>query len=225
MSTTSILIIAHAPLAHALRACALHVFADCADSVAALDILPHQPPEESLAQARTMLDQLGADSTLLLTDLFRSTPSHMPPPLHPGPARGRGRALPPGGRGHPADAAARRELPLRASRCGGHPRCRGWRARDHAGGRQRTAEPEQPLPTSSRHEPPSAINWACTPAHRPSSPSWPAVFPATFSCAVARAASTPKPSWAGVGWPPVRAPKSKAKPAASASRRGCRPCW
>src|SRR6218665_3811150 len=140
MSTTSILIIAHAPLAHALRACALHVFADCADSVAALDILPHQPPEESLAQARTMLDQLGADSTLVLTDLSGATPCNIAQRLVDG-LRSR---LVAGG--HPADAAARRELPLRASRCGGHPRCRGWRARDHAGGRQRTAEPEPPLP-------------------------------------------------------------------------------
>jgi PTS system mannose-specific IIA component len=30
----SILIIAHAPLAHALRACALHVFPECGVSVA-----------------------------------------------------------------------------------------------------------------------------------------------------------------------------------------------
>ena len=73
MSSTSILIIAHAPLAHALRECALHVFADCADSVAALDVPPHQPPEESLAQARILLDRLGPDSTLVLTDVFGAT--------------------------------------------------------------------------------------------------------------------------------------------------------
>ena len=63
MSTTSILLIAHAPLAHALRECALHVFPDCGSSVAALDVPPNQPPEESLAQARILLDQLGTDST------------------------------------------------------------------------------------------------------------------------------------------------------------------
>ena len=34
----SILIIAHAPLANALRQCALHVFPDCAGGVAALDV-------------------------------------------------------------------------------------------------------------------------------------------------------------------------------------------
>ena len=77
MSSTSILIIAHAPLAHALRECALHVFSDCADSVAALDVPPHQPPEESLAQARILLDRLGPDSTLVLTDVFGATPCNV----------------------------------------------------------------------------------------------------------------------------------------------------
>ena len=75
MSPTSILIIAHAPLAHALRECALHVFADCGSSVAALDVQPNQPPEESLAQARIMLDQLGTDTTLVLTDVFGANPA------------------------------------------------------------------------------------------------------------------------------------------------------
>ena len=77
MSPTSILIIAHAPLAHALRECALHVFADCGSSVAALDVQPNQPPEESLAQARIMLDQLGTDTTLVLTDVFGATPCNV----------------------------------------------------------------------------------------------------------------------------------------------------
>ena len=77
MSPISILIIAHAPLAHALRECALHVFADCGDSVAALDVQPNVPPEESLAQARIMLDQLGTDATLVLTDVFGATPCNV----------------------------------------------------------------------------------------------------------------------------------------------------
>lgn len=75
--TTSILLIAHAPLAHALRECALHVFPDCGDSVAALDVQPNQPPDESLAQARILLEQLGADSTLVLTDVFGATPCNI----------------------------------------------------------------------------------------------------------------------------------------------------
>lgn len=75
--STSILLIAHAPLAHALRECALHVFADCGDSVAALDVQPNEPPEDTLAQARILLEQLGADSTLVLTDVFGATPCNV----------------------------------------------------------------------------------------------------------------------------------------------------
>lgn len=76
-STTSILLIAHAPLARALRECALHVFPDCGDSLAALDVPPNQPPEESLAQARILLEQLGTDSTLVITDVFGATPCNV----------------------------------------------------------------------------------------------------------------------------------------------------
>ncbi|WP_026437407.1 PTS sugar transporter subunit IIA [Acidovorax sp. JHL-9] len=75
--STSILIIAHAPLAHALRECALHVFADCGDSVVALDVQPNAAPEASLAQARRLLEQLGPHSTLVLTDLFGATPCNI----------------------------------------------------------------------------------------------------------------------------------------------------
>ena len=75
--TTGILLIAHAPLAHALRECALHVFPDCEGSVAALDVQPNQPPEESLAQARILLEQLGTASTLVLTDVFGATPCNV----------------------------------------------------------------------------------------------------------------------------------------------------
>ncbi|ART46954.1 PTS sugar transporter subunit IIA [Acidovorax carolinensis] len=75
--STSILIIAHAPLAHALRECALHVFADCGDSVAAMDVQPNAAPEVSLAQARSLLEQLGTHSTLVLTDLFGATPCNI----------------------------------------------------------------------------------------------------------------------------------------------------
>ena len=76
-STTSILIIAHAPLAHALRECALHVFPDCAGSVAAMDVPPNEPPEATLAQAHILLEQLGTDSTLVLTDVFGATPCNV----------------------------------------------------------------------------------------------------------------------------------------------------
>ena len=72
-----IFIIAHAPLASAFRAGALHVFPDTASMLAALDVQPHMPPEETLAQARIMLDQLGTSHALILTDIFGATPCNV----------------------------------------------------------------------------------------------------------------------------------------------------
>lgn len=75
--STNIFIIAHAPLAHALRECALHVFADCGSAVLALDVQPHVPPEESLALAQTLLRRFGTEPTLILTDVFGATPCNI----------------------------------------------------------------------------------------------------------------------------------------------------
>jgi mannose PTS system EIIA component len=77
----AILIIAHAPLAHALRQCALHVFPDCGAHVAAIDVQPNLPPEETLSMARIAMDQLaksgGVKGVLVLTDIFGATPSNV----------------------------------------------------------------------------------------------------------------------------------------------------
>ncbi|MBK5205103.1 MAG: PTS fructose transporter subunit IIA [Polaromonas sp.] len=72
-----IFIIAHAPLATALRQCVLHVFPDSAAGVVALDVQPDMPPEETLAQARIMLEQLGTSHTLVLADVFGATPCNV----------------------------------------------------------------------------------------------------------------------------------------------------
>ncbi|NML86668.1 PTS fructose transporter subunit IIA [Polaromonas sp.] len=72
-----IFIIAHAPLASAFRQCVSHVFPDQAVGVAALDVQPNMPPEETLAQARIMLAQLGMPQTLVLTDIFGATPCNV----------------------------------------------------------------------------------------------------------------------------------------------------
>ncbi len=77
----AILIIAHAPLAHALRECALHVFPDCGAHVAAIDVQPNQPPEETLAAARVAIEQLNGSSpiegVLVLADIFGATPCNV----------------------------------------------------------------------------------------------------------------------------------------------------
>lgn len=75
--TTRIFLIAHAPLAHALRECALHVFADSADSLLALDVLPHAAPGDTLAQAQRLLADAPDMPTLVLTDLFGATPCNI----------------------------------------------------------------------------------------------------------------------------------------------------
>jgi PTS system ascorbate-specific IIA component len=72
-----IFIIAHAPLASALRQCVLHVFPDAVDAVTALDVQPNMPPEETLAQARTMMRQSAAPQALVVTDVFGATPCNV----------------------------------------------------------------------------------------------------------------------------------------------------
>ena len=72
-----IFIIAHAPLASALRQCVLHVFPDSAASLVALDVQPNMPPDETLAQARIMLEQLGTSHALVLADVFGATPCNV----------------------------------------------------------------------------------------------------------------------------------------------------
>ncbi len=72
-----IFIIAHAPLASALRQCVLHVFPDAVDAVTALDVQPNMPPEETLAQARAMMRQSAAPQALVVTDVFGATPCNV----------------------------------------------------------------------------------------------------------------------------------------------------
>ena len=77
MSSPRILLITHAPLAHALRQCALHVFPDCAKDVIAIDVQPNEPPADTLAAARIALDQDGHRPTLVMTDVFGATPCNV----------------------------------------------------------------------------------------------------------------------------------------------------
>ena len=72
-----ILIIAHAPLASAFLQCVQHVFPDHPAGVAALDVLPSMPPEETLVQASMLLKQLDTPQTLVLTDIFGATPCNV----------------------------------------------------------------------------------------------------------------------------------------------------
>ena len=77
MPICRILLITHAPLAHALRQCALHVFPDCDQDVIALDVQPNAPPADSLAAARIMLESEPDRPTLVMTDVFGATPCNV----------------------------------------------------------------------------------------------------------------------------------------------------
>ena len=55
----------------------MHVFPDAGSQITALDVPPNMPPEESVAQAKQLMQQSGAEDTLLLTDVFGATPSNI----------------------------------------------------------------------------------------------------------------------------------------------------
>jgi len=75
--STRILIIAHAPLANALRACALHVFPECSSEVLAVDVPPQEAPEDTLSAALLRLDTDPGRDTLVLTDVMGATPANI----------------------------------------------------------------------------------------------------------------------------------------------------
>jgi PTS system ascorbate-specific IIA component len=75
--TTGILIVAHKPLASALRQCVVHVFPDSAQAVAAFDVQSDLPMEQNVAGAASAMAQLSDPHTLVLTDLFASTPCNV----------------------------------------------------------------------------------------------------------------------------------------------------
>lgn len=72
-----ILIIAHAPLASALRDCAMHVYAECAASVLALDVQPQADPDDTLKQAQALAGAQLEEGLLVLTDIFGATPANV----------------------------------------------------------------------------------------------------------------------------------------------------
>lgn len=79
-----ILLIAHAPLASALRACALHVFPDCAAAVQAMDVPADEAPEQTLQRARQALQALATEDVLLMADVFGATPCNVAQRLNDG---------------------------------------------------------------------------------------------------------------------------------------------
>ncbi|MBP8272111.1 PTS fructose transporter subunit IIA [Sphaerotilus montanus] len=75
-----LLIIAHAPLASALKAVAAHTFPEEADKLRVLDVLPDMPGEEIESLARALLpaeDDVSDPEALVLCDVFGATPANV----------------------------------------------------------------------------------------------------------------------------------------------------
>ena len=70
----NLLLIAHAPLASALRQVAEHAFPDCATRLSVLDVAPEQSLVEVQAEGAALLAGMQNTETLILTDVFGATP-------------------------------------------------------------------------------------------------------------------------------------------------------
>lgn len=74
---TAMLIVAHAPLASALKAVAMHTFPDCARRLDAMDVPPDMSPEDISHHLRAMVLALNEPEVLVLTDVFGATPCNV----------------------------------------------------------------------------------------------------------------------------------------------------
>jgi mannose PTS system EIIA component len=75
--SNAILIIAHAPLASALRQGLLHVFPEAESAVTAIDVQAQHAFDDALETARGTMSALDAETVLVLTDLFGATPCNL----------------------------------------------------------------------------------------------------------------------------------------------------
>lgn len=71
-----LLLIAHAPLASALKAVAEHTFPNCALNLETLDVTPDMSADAVEAQARALLGASSHSEWLVLTDVLGATPSN-----------------------------------------------------------------------------------------------------------------------------------------------------
>lgn len=70
-------IIAHAPLASALRAASAHTYPEAIASVVAYDVPPGAKVEDYAGEAARLLEGMACAETLILTDVFGATPSNI----------------------------------------------------------------------------------------------------------------------------------------------------
>jgi PTS system ascorbate-specific IIA component len=72
--STGLFIIAHAPLASALKSVAAHAYPESIGVLDVLDVTPGMTPEQIEAQAAALLRKAGHEHVLILADVFGATP-------------------------------------------------------------------------------------------------------------------------------------------------------
>ncbi len=73
-----ILIIAHAPLATALRDCVAHIYGGLPARIGGIDVLPDCDPAEVILEAQAEIDRLREENgALVLTDMYGATPANI----------------------------------------------------------------------------------------------------------------------------------------------------
>ncbi|MCR5865662.1 MULTISPECIES: PTS sugar transporter subunit IIA [Aquincola] len=79
-----LVILAHAPLASALRAVAQHTFPECAARIEVVDVTPDMSPDEAEGLARAALARARTPQALIFTDVFGATPCNVAQKLSDG---------------------------------------------------------------------------------------------------------------------------------------------
>ena len=64
-------------MAHALKACAMHVYPECDHEVLALDVQADETPEQSLLAAQQLWRDIPDGGVLVLTDVMGATPANV----------------------------------------------------------------------------------------------------------------------------------------------------
>jgi len=76
-SSTGILLIAHAPLASALKACAVHMLPEYEHCMIAYDVAPQIIWEDELQHCLKLVQQLDCSQLLVMTDIIGATPYNL----------------------------------------------------------------------------------------------------------------------------------------------------
>lgn len=74
---TELFVIAHSPLASALRSAALHTFPEAALGIVAFDVQPGADTDDTVAQVLARIDAMGDTDLLVLADVFGATPCNI----------------------------------------------------------------------------------------------------------------------------------------------------